>query len=204
MKKAVFTVSVALIAALLTASEVGAQATTTTTTTPKWEFSGGYQLFRLGQVCDTGAITQTCTANRTFPLGFAVDIARNFGPFGVVGEAGWSTDSEDDLDFNSWHLAGGGRYTYRGHDRLWPYGQFLIGMVQDRASGLLNGFDIDRSITSLMFQPGGGVTYKLGEGWGVFGQVDFRRVVLDEENANNLSGGRNDFRLFLGAKVFIP
>jgi hypothetical protein len=32
--------------------------------------------------------------------------------------------------------------------------------------------------------------------------MDYRRVFLDEEE--NLSNGRNDFRLLLGARVFLP
>jgi hypothetical protein len=193
-----------VVAALLfPAATVHAQpATTTTTTTPTYEFSGGYQLFRVGQVCNNDPLTQTCTANRTFPLGFAVDVARNFGAFGVVGEGGWSTDSEEDLDFNVWHLAGGARWTSRHLDRLYPYGQFLVGMVQDRVSGSVPGVNVDRSITSFMFQPGVGATFLLGQAWGVVGQIDFRRVLLDEDE--NLSGGRNDFRFFLGARVLLP
>jgi hypothetical protein len=202
MKHPLSTAAMALTAMLVSASSASAQATTTTND-PTREFGGGYQSFRLGQVCDTGAITQTCSANRTLPLGFAVDGARNFGPWGLVGEGGWSTDSEEELSFNTWHLAGGGRWTSRRHDRLWPYAQVLLGLVQDRVSGTTPaGSEVDRSITSFMLQPGAGVTYLLGRSWGVFGQMDYRRVFLDEEE--NLSNGRNDFRLLLGARVFLP
>jgi hypothetical protein len=180
MKHPLSTAAMALTAMLVSASSASAQATTTTND-PTREFGGGYQSFRLGQVCDTGAITQTCSANRTFPLGFAVDGARNFGPWGLVGEGGWSTDSEEELSFNTWHLAGGGRWTSRRHDRLWPYAQVLLGLVQDRVSGTTPaGSEVDRSITSFMLQPGVGVTYVVSDGFGIFGQVDYRRTFFDE------------------------
>jgi hypothetical protein len=182
---------------MLTASPVAAQAqaptgTTPQATTPRLEFSGGYQLFRVGQVCDSGALTQTCVPNRMFPLGFAVDGARNYGPWGLVAEGGWSKDSETgtdrDLAFNTWHLAGGARWTSRRHSVVWPYAQFLAG-------------DVDASGTSFMLQPGFGAAVIVGRGWGVSGQIDYRRVFLDEEE--RLSNGRNDFRLFIGLRLMV-
>ena len=199
MKNPVFALFAAIVASLAISSTASAQATTSTITVPKFEFSGGYQLYRVGQVCDSGAITQTCTANRTFPLGFAFDVARNFGSIGIVGEGGWSSDAEDDLDFKTWHLAGGARWTSRRLEKLWPYGHFLLGMVQDRVSGSFQGADVDRSATNFMVQPGAGVTYVLGAGWGVTGQIDYRRVFLNSDE--ELSSGRNDFRMFIGVRL---
>jgi hypothetical protein len=195
---------------ILTAPPVAAQAQDPTTptpaaTTPRFEFSGGYQLFRAGQVCDSGALTQTCVPNRMFPVGFAVDGARNYGPWGLVVEGGWSTDSETgsdrDLEFNVWHLAGGARWTSRRHRIVWPYAQFLVGAIQDRVSGSMNALDVDESGTSFMLQPGFGAAVLIGRGWGVAGQIDYRRVFLDEEE--RLSNGRNDFRLFIGLRLMV-
>jgi hypothetical protein len=40
-----------------------------------------------------------------------------------------------------------------------------------------------------------------GDGWGIFTQVDYRRVFLDEEEF--LASGRNDVRVFLGARMIL-
>jgi hypothetical protein len=190
----------------------------TTTTTPTFELSAGYQFLRTGQVCDDSAITQTCAADRSYPFGLAVDAVRNFGALGIVGEGGWSYDSDSEtlggsaLDFkvNSWHLAGGGRYTSRRSPKLWPYGQFLVGMVQDHLSGDAVDFISGGSVThtSFMLQPGVGVNYVLGDGWGIVGAIDYRRVFLSQDSNSsdplrNLSGGRNDFRLFIGFRMIL-
>lgn len=183
----------------------------TTTTMPTFELSLGYQFLRTGQVCGDNAIEQTCAADRKYPFGLAIDAVRNFGALGIVGEGGWSykSDSEtlggSDLDFkaNSWHLAGGGRWTSRRNAKLWPYGQVLAGIVQDRLSGdavdFLSGDSV--SHTSFMLQPGVGANYVMGDGWGLFGAVDYRRVFLNKDE--NLSSGRNDFRLFFGVRMIL-
>jgi hypothetical protein len=195
---------VATTASVLVGASLAA-AQTTSVEAPKIELSAGYQLVRAGQVCDEGALTQTCVPNRTFPIGFAVDGARNFGSWGVVGEGGWSSDSDQapasDLDFKMWHLAGGGRWTSRRHPRLWPYGQFLVGVVQNRVSGSANGQMVDASATSFMLQPGAGLAFLLGEGWAAVGQFDYRRVFLDSDE--NLSSSRSDVRLFIGLRLII-
>jgi hypothetical protein len=189
-----------------------------TTTMPTFELGAGYQLLRTGQVCDDNAITQTCSPDRTYPFGVAVDAVRNFGALGLVGEGGWSYDSDSQsiggsaLDFklNTWHLAGGGRWTAHRNPRLWPYGQLLAGVVQDRASGdAIDALSSESlSHTSFMLQPGVGATYIAGDGWGIFGQVDYRRVFLSEDNSTiepfrNLSDGRNDFRFFIGIRMVL-
>jgi len=193
-------------------------AVATTTTMPTFELSAGYQLLRTGQVCDDNSVTQSCRPDRTYPFGLSIDAVRNFGALGLVGEGGWSYDSDSQdfgagaLDFkvNTWHLAGGGRWTSRRSARLWPYGQVLAGVVQDRASGDAVDFVSGESVshTSFMLQPGVGATYLAGDGWGFFGQVDYRRVFLSEDNDSldpfrNLSNGRNDFRFFIGIRMVL-
>ena len=194
----------------------------TTTTMPTFEFGAGYQLLKIGQVCNDDPIQQSCTPDRTLPIGVAVDGVRNFGALGLVGEGGWSydTDTQDvvaspafGLDFktNVWHLAGGGRFTSRKSAKFWPYGQLLAGVVGTRVSGdavdVLNAGDSSVSHTSFMLQPGAGATWVVGDGWGVFGQVDYRRVWLNADDTvtafSNLSDGRNDFRLFLGFRMIL-
>ena len=204
------------------ATQKPATSAATTTTMPTFELGAGYQFLRTGQVCDDDAISQTCTPNRSFPIGVAVDGVRNFGAIGIVGEGGWSYDSDTQdvvaspafgLDFktNIWHLAGGARFTSRKNPKIWPYGQLLAGVVGSHISGdavdVLNGESV--SNTSFMLQPGAGATFAAGDGWGIFGQVDYRRVFLnvDEDEIpgsfSNLSDGRNDFRFFIGFRMIL-
>ncbi len=182
----------------------GAQvAITATTPTPTYEISVGYQLFRAGEVCGDeeivgGVVVETCRPDRVFPLGFAGDVARNFGTLGlgVVGDVGWSHDSEDELSVTSWHLAGGLRWASHKAGRLSPFGQFLLG-------GVFNSFSDDvgtdfEGDSHFMLQPGGGVVFTAENGWGFVGQVDLRHVFLDEDS--NLASSRNDLRVFLGIR----
>src|SRR5215203_1527898 len=64
---------------------------TGTTNRPTYEFSLGYQWLRTGEFC-AAFDDSTCNDNdpTTFPAGVLIDAVRNFGAFGIVGEAGWS------------------------------------------------------------------------------------------------------------------
>jgi hypothetical protein len=48
-----------------------------------------------------------------------------------------------------------------------------------------------------MLQPGGGVNLKINQSIGVVGQVDYRRVFLDEEGSES---GKNHFRIGVGLR----
>jgi len=50
-----------------------------------------------------------------------------------------------------------------------------------------------------MVQPGGGVNVVVGNGLGMFGAVDYRRVFLDESTEGD--SGLNEFRLFVGLRL---
>jgi hypothetical protein len=126
--------------------------------------------------------------------------------FGLVAEGGWSFDSRDvtilgeetlDQKTNLFHLAGGVRWTGRNNPRIWPYGQVLAGVLWNRFSQ----DDFSDTSAHFMLQPGVGVTFVSGDGWGIFTQVDYRRVFLDEEEF--LASGRNDVRVFLGARMIL-
>ena len=214
MRNCVLTVAAA--AAVLFGVTTSAQAQGTgTTTNPTFELAAGYQLFRAGEVCDDDPLEQTCVPDRMFPFGLTVDAVRNFGPFGIVAEGGWSYDTDSilddedelpevdevDLNFNAWHVGGGFRYTSRKSAGFWPYAQILAGVAHDRISTELA--DDDFSQTNFMLQPGVGVTWVAGDGWGIFGQFDYRRVFLDEED--NLAGasGRNDMRFVVGVRMIL-
>jgi len=201
MKNRVLTLAATAAVVLGLAASASAQGAGTTTM-PTFEIGAGYQLFHIGKVCNNDPLVETCSADRTFPVGLAVDAVRNFGPLGIVGEGAWAYDSDAsngvDVKFNNWHVAGGARWTARSA-KFWPYGQLLAGINQDRISA--DGATFDNSQTSFMLQPGVGATYVVGDGWGLFGQIDYRRVFLDGDE--NLSDGRNDFRLFFGARMIL-
>src|SRR5581483_997095 len=61
-------------------SVVSAQ-TSTAVGQPTFELSAGYQYLHI--------------PDRSFPFGVVVDGARQYGPFGLAAEVGWSRDSND-------------------------------------------------------------------------------------------------------------
>jgi hypothetical protein len=160
--------------------------------TPRLEISTGYQyLFVTG---DPGV---------SFPFGVAVDLAVNAGPSAFVAEGGWSMRSEgadpDEVRFDFWHAAGGYRWTRRGHPRLWPYAQGLIGAAFHATGGELAGTDQTDTTAYFMVQPGGGVNFVVTDGLGILGAVDYRRIFLDED-ADGASG-LNEVRVFVGVRL---
>jgi hypothetical protein len=52
-----------------------------------------------------------------------------------------------------------------------------------------------------MLQPGVGVGIAAGDGWGIFGQVDYRRVFLKESEDG--SSGENEFRVYFGVRFLL-
>ncbi len=151
---------------------------------PTWETTLGYQWLRV--------------PDQTFPFGLNVDGSYNFSAnVGLVGEVGWARDSEDDVTFNAWNLGIGPRFTARPDGPVWPFAQVLVGGVHARAS-----FDDDSaSATRFMIQPGAGVYVNAGDGWGLVGQADYRRVFLDEDEDGDT--GENDLRLFIGLRLLL-
>jgi hypothetical protein len=53
-----------------------------------------------------------------------------------------------------------------------------------------------------MVQPGVGATFIGGDGWGVFGQVDYRRTFFDEpdDTENSIN---NQFRIYVGLRMIL-
>jgi hypothetical protein len=159
---------------------------------PTWELSGGYQVLRV--------------PDQTFPFGLNVDGAWNLSdPLGLVAEAGFALKSEDvvdgDVSFQAWNFGAGPRLNLRRHPRLWPYAQVLGGFLHARASTEIGGVDFDASDTKFMLQPGGGVNWVAGDGWGIVGAVDYRRVFLDEDEDGE--SGENQFRVFIGLRMIL-
>ena len=52
-----------------------------------------------------------------------------------------------------------------------------------------------------MLQPGVGVHFIAGDGWGIVTQVDYRRVFLDEDESGD--SGENSFRVFAGVRLLL-
>jgi hypothetical protein len=214
MKNAV--VTLAAVAAVVCGLAVPsyAQGAAGTTTMPTFELSAGYQFLRAGEVCSDDTGEEICSSSQNFPLGFTVDAIRNYGALGILGEVGWSRDSDDGTDANGdfssssnlFHYVAGIRWTGRTNPRVWPYGQVLAGAITSRVSldydsDLLDPLDDSRTTTRFMVQPGVGVTFVTGDGWGVFGQVDYRRIFLDEEDDG--ASGRNDIRVVIGLRMIL-
>lgn len=190
-------------------TSLAGSASAQTTQMPTFELSAGYQLLRAGEICqEIEGEEEVCGEGQTFPFGVAVDAARNFGAFSILGEAGWSRDSvdipvvngdDDSQSVNLFHVAAGPRWSGRNNPRIWPYGQVLVGALIAR-SGETPFSDSDTS-TNLMVQPGVGVNFVTGDGWGIVTQVDYRRVFLDEDEVG--ASGRNDVRVFVGARMIL-
>lgn len=162
-------------------------------TFPTWEVSGGYQLLHM--------------EDQTFPFGLNLDGAWNFNSMlGAVGEIGWAMDSEDlgddvDVSFHAWNIGAGPRWNARTSGTIWPYAQVLVGVFHGRASAEGPGVDFSDTSTNFMLQPGVGVNFIAGDGWGIVGQVDYRRVFTDEDETGE--SGINQFRVFIGGRILL-
>jgi hypothetical protein len=177
------------------ASSAAAQAAGTgTSTNPTFELSAGYQFLHV--------------PDESFPFGLNVDGMRHFGPLGLVAEAGWAHDSDSDdsidADFsaNVWNFGAGPRWTKFGAGRMWPYAQVIVGAEVVHTSVEIAGDSAGNTDTSFMVQPGVGATFIGGDGWGVFGQVDYRRTFFDEGDDSEDSIN-NQFRVYVGLRMIL-
>jgi len=161
--------------------------------TPTLELSGGYQMLHV--------------PNQTFPFGLNVDAARHFGALGLVGEVGFAYDSEDisgvgDVDATAWNFGVGGRWTGFNGGRVWPFAQMLVGAEVLHSSAEVADIDTSETETSFMLQPGVGVNFVVADGFGLLGQVDYRRTFFDEPDDVEDSVN-NQFRVFVGARMIL-
>ena len=124
----------------------------------------GYQFLRFGGV--------------SFPEGLSVEVTQGLADaLAVVGETGWSRNSTTPFGFSerttALHFGGGMRWTARDDQRVRPFAQFVLGMQRDVVA--LKEFG-SGSASSLLVQPGGGMTVHLNGRQIIFGQIDMRRV----------------------------
>jgi hypothetical protein len=187
-----------MVAALVLsgASRAAAQASRTTDS-PSYELSACYQFLHLPEM--------------NFPFGLGLDGAMHFGRLGLVAEGGWALHSSGDDDAtiggaevttNMWHIAAGPRFTGFSNRPLWPYGQVLVGVAIAHSSFDFDGGDDSETETAFMVQPGFGVTFVAGDGWGIFAQADYRRTFFEEPDDVEDSIN-NQFRLFIGARMIL-
>jgi Outer membrane protein beta-barrel domain len=156
---------------------------------PTFELSGGYQFAHMPDL--------------SLPFGLNVDGSRNFNRgLGVVGEIGWAYGSSDesgsDVDTNLFNFGAGPRWTRQTAGQFQPFAQVLAGFVYVRESSNAGGTTSD---TRFMLQPGAGATVIAGDGWGIVGSVDYRRVFLDKDEFGK--SGENDFRVFIGVRLLL-
>ena len=83
--------------------------------------------------------------------------------------------------------------------RIIPFLQVLVGAARASARTAILGREVGDSSTNLMLQPGGGVNLRMNETFGLVGQVDYRRVFLDDEV--DRESGENQFRALVGVRV---
>lgn len=210
MRNGVLTVATAAMMLLSLAGTAQAQPPQPTTTTmPTYEFGLGYQWLRTGEFC-AAFDASDCSDDdpQTFPAGIAFDAVRNWGRFGLLGDAGWSYNNKDfennpfsdTLTTNIFHVGGGFRYTFH-KGVFWPYAQAVGGVVVNHFDGQVAGADFNDTRTRPMIQAGGGATWVAGDGWGIFGHFDYRRLFLDEEE--DFISGRNDIRFVVGVRMIL-
>jgi hypothetical protein len=173
-------------------ASTGFSQTTAPANAPTFELSAGYQFLHL--------------PDQNFPFGVAVDGARHWGPLGLAAEVGWARHSDDDfgaeVSTNMFHFAAGPRWTMFGSQRAWPYVQVLAGAAVGRNSLEIASIETSDTDTAFMLQPGVGATIIGGDGWGMFGQLDYRRTFFDEPDDTDDSIN-NQFRVFVGLRMIL-
>jgi hypothetical protein len=166
-----------------------------TTAEPTFELGAAYQWLHV-----------TGDEGDSFPFGLAVDAARYWGPLGLAIEGGWSRDSAEvpaigevpgvSVSSNWFHAGAGPRFAVRTPGAFRPYVQVLLGFSTIRSSVDITGVGEDSdSTTAFMIQPSGGVTMVLGDGWGLFGDIGYRRSFFDT--------GSNEVRVLFGARMIL-
>jgi hypothetical protein len=180
------TVSAWLAALWLTAAHPAAAQT------PLVELTGGYQLTRV--------------PDKALPVGWAVDAAVNLdASWGLLATVSGAYATEQDGDLGtavhlSLHTFGAGaRWSRRAATSIVPFLHLLVGAGRVSARAKILDTSFGDSSTDFMLQPGGGVSFRLSDRSGLVGQMDYRRIFLDEEE--DVMSGRNEIRLFVGLRI---
>jgi len=128
------------------------------------------------------------------PLGISLNFAApTSGMLSVVGQVDWSRKSESGTLFgtsleataNFTTFAGGVRLSARGNPSVTPFMEALFGVMRSSGSANIAGANVGSgSETDPVLQLGGGVAVPVAGGFGIFGQVDYRRVFPDGTGVN--------------------
>jgi hypothetical protein len=176
--------SIATVLIVAIVHQAGAQ-------TSRVEVSGGYAI--------------THAADQLLPFGWSADIATNLNrTWSMVGEVSGAykvIEDEDlgvDVNLSLYSLGAGARWSSRVAPRIVPFVQVLAGAARVSAKAEMLGRKIGDALTNFMLQPGGGVNVKMNEAFGLFGQMDYRRVFLDEQE--DRESGNNHFRVIVGVR----
>ena len=187
MKNCVLTLAAAAAVLIGSASSAAAQASGTTAN-PTFDLGAAYQYLHV-----------TGDEGDSFPFGLAVDAARYWGPLGLAAEGGWEYDSAEvpgiEISSNFFHAGAGPRFAVRTSARVRPYAQILFGFSTIRFSSDVDGVTVSDNESAFMLQPGGGVNFVMGDGWGLFADVAYRRSFFDD--------GSNEIRFLLGARMIL-
>ena len=130
----------------------------------------------------------------TAPFGVNISVAGpTSGMLSVVGQFDWSRKHESETVFGTsidasasfMAFAGGVRLSGRGNRKVTPFVDTLFGMMRSSGSASVAGTTVDGSTeTDPVFQFGGGVSVPVGGVFGVFGQLDYRRIFAEDVGVN--------------------
>jgi hypothetical protein len=148
------------------------------------ELSVGYQVQRFSGDGDSLNV----------PFGLNISLA-GAGSLTAVGQLDWSRKHESetfigtsvDATANFAAFAGGVRLSGHYNPSATPFVEALFGLMRTSGSANIAGEKIDGgSTTDPLLQVGGGVSVPMGGPFGVFGQVDYRRIFADDARVNGV------------------
>ena len=164
-----------------------------------------------GTISYAGAHVSGRDSSQSYDVGIMLDGSMALSDrLAVLGEVSWGRARANDLDFERTRAAynvttfgGGARYTMPGQ-RLTPFAQVVLGLSRDTFDPrecflFAECLGLAYTTNSFMLQPGGGAVWRVGEHWGVAGQVDYRRVLTGKLEVDG-EEGFNAFRFSVGIR----
>lgn len=136
--------------------------------------------------------------------GINIDGAANINSVvGLVFEVGGAKKTNDDTGLNvtvsATNFGAGLRFSSRSSAAVTPYVQALVGGLHGKFAIQSGGVGLTAATTRFMFQPGAGVSVRLGRTLGLFGAGDYRWVSLPSNALDD--SGKNEFRVLIGIRV---
>lgn len=135
--------------------------------------------------------------DETYPLGLGAALYGREAGLTWAGEVGWSRDDQNEPGVGGtltfFDYGAGPRWTAAGSG-VRPFAQVLAGGTHTSARLTLDGAPFEAGGNAFMLQPGAGVIVPVATRWGVFGQVDYRRVFWSGDS-------ENEYRVMFGVRV---